>query len=43
MSGKIVHWEIMGPDGNALNAFYGDLFGWTGTAVPSMEGYHLVA
>ena len=38
MSDKIVHWEIMGPDGNALNAFYGDLFGWTGTAVPLHGG-----
>ena len=42
MTGKIVHWEIMGPDGDALNAFYSELFGWSGTAVAGMDGYHLV-
>ena len=42
MTGKIVHWEIMGPDGDALNTFYEDLFGWKGAAVPGFDGYHLV-
>lgn len=40
---KIVHWEVMGPDGVALSAFYHDLFGWKGEEVPGMGGYHMVA
>ncbi|MFQ5555430.1 MAG: VOC family protein [Acidimicrobiia bacterium] len=42
MGNKIVHWELMGPDGEALTGFYGDLFGWKATAVPGFDGYHLV-
>lgn len=42
MSHKIVHWEIMGPDGEALNAFYGELFGWKGEAVPGFDAYHMI-
>ena len=28
MANPIVHWEIIGPDGKALQNFYGQLFGW---------------
>lgn len=36
---QIVHWEIMGPDGEQLAGFYRDLFGWTLQAPPGMDGY----
>lgn len=39
---KIVHWELMGPDANALNSFYGEMFGWKGEEVPGFGGYSLV-
>ena len=42
MANPIVHWEIMGPDGEALNAFYAELFGWKGAEVPGFESYYLV-
>jgi predicted enzyme related to lactoylglutathione lyase len=42
MAAKIVHWEVMGPDGGAMVAFYQDLFGWETSAPPGFEGYHLV-
>lgn len=29
MADRIVHFEILGPDGPALQRFYGDLFGWS--------------
>jgi uncharacterized protein len=29
MSGPIVHLEVVGKDGDALQSFYSDLFGWT--------------
>jgi uncharacterized protein len=28
MSNKVIHFEIVGPDGAALQRFYGDLFDW---------------
>jgi len=43
MAHEIVHWELMGPDGGALTAFYGDLFGWKSEAAPGFDGYNLVA
>jgi hypothetical protein len=38
---KIVHWELMGPDGDKLAAFYGDLFGWNLAPTPGFDGYHM--
>jgi predicted enzyme related to lactoylglutathione lyase len=43
MGNKIVHWELMGPDGDALKSFYGDLFGWETEAVPGFDAYHMVS
>lgn len=40
MAHKIVHWEIMGPDGDALNTFYAELFGWSSEAVPGFNQYY---
>ena len=39
MSHKIVHWELMGPDGDKLAAFYADLFGWNPQAYPGFDNY----
>jgi predicted enzyme related to lactoylglutathione lyase len=39
---KIVHWELMGPDGGALKSFYSEMFGWESEAVPGFDGYHMV-
>lgn len=38
---KIVHWELMGPDGDKLAAFYGDLFGWNLTPSPGFDAYNM--
>lgn len=38
----VVHFEILGPDGPALIAFYRDLFGWDLRQVP-MAGYDTYA
>ena len=43
MAGKIVHFEIMGPDGDELSSFYSDIFGWQGEAVPGFNAYNMVA
>ncbi len=40
---KIVHWELMGPDGDAMKRFYEGLFGWKTEPVPGFEAYHMVA
>ncbi len=29
MANPVVHFEIIGRDGAALNRFYGEVFGWT--------------
>lgn len=29
MANPVVHFEIVGPDGEALQRFYGETFGWT--------------
>lgn len=42
-SHKIVHWELMGPDGSALNNFYNELFGWKGEEVPGFGGYTMIS
>ncbi len=28
MAGKVIHFEVVGKDGPALQRYYGDLFGW---------------
>jgi hypothetical protein len=38
---KIVHWELMGPDGDKLAAFYGDLFGWNLAPSPGFDAYNM--
>lgn len=38
---KIVHWELMGPDGDKLAAFYGELFGWNLAPTPGFDGYSM--
>lgn len=43
MAGKIVHFEIMGPDGDGLTSFYSNVFGWQGDAVPGFDQYNMVA
>lgn len=42
MDHKIVHWELMGPDGNGLKDFYSEAFGWKTEEVPGFGGYHMV-
>jgi predicted enzyme related to lactoylglutathione lyase len=42
MSGKIVHFEINGPDEQALASFYTDVFGWQVQPQPQYQ-YGLVA
>jgi uncharacterized protein len=42
MGNPVVHFEIMGRDGAALQSFYGDLFGWKIVADNPM-GYGVVA
>lgn len=42
MSHPIVHFEILGADGERLAAFYRALFGWTVTPVEEGGGYALV-
>lgn len=39
----IVHWELMGPDGNAQKAFYGGIFDWEFQSVEGFDGYHLAS
>ena len=41
MPAKIVHWEIMGPDGDAMKAFYGDLFDWEFQSTDNFPDYHM--
>ncbi len=43
MANKVVHFEIMGPDPDALAGFYGNLFDWKTEATPGFEGYNLVS
>ncbi len=35
----IVHWELMGPDGDGLKAFYQKIFDWKMSAVPGFNQY----
>lgn len=40
---QIVHWEIMGADGDAQKSFYGDLFDWEFQSPEGFDGYHMVS
>ena len=42
-SHKIVHWELMGADGDKLAAFYEKLFGWQSEPVEGFDSYNMVA
>jgi predicted enzyme related to lactoylglutathione lyase len=37
----IVHWELMGADGDALKGFYSAIFDWKFSSVEGFEGYHM--
>ena len=41
MAARIVHWEIMGPDGDAMKAFYGGLFEWEFQSTDTFPDYHM--
>lgn len=43
MANHIVHWELMGPDGDKLAAFYSELFGWKAQATPGFDNYNMVS
>lgn len=43
MENQIVHWELMGPDGDKLATFYHELFGWEIQPTPGFDSYNLVA
>jgi predicted enzyme related to lactoylglutathione lyase len=40
MGSKVVHFEMSGPDGKALESFYSQLFGWTTAEIPG--GYAVI-
>ncbi|MBT8214404.1 MAG: VOC family protein [Acidimicrobiia bacterium] len=42
MGNPIVHWELMGPDGDAMAGFYKDVFGWESEGVPGFDQYYMV-
>lgn len=37
MGSPVVHFEVMGTDGPALEAFYAELFGWGVQSMPQMN------
>jgi predicted enzyme related to lactoylglutathione lyase len=37
----IVHWELMGPDGDAMKTFYSTIFDWKFQSPPGFENYHM--
>ena len=41
MANKIVHWELMGADGDAQKAFYSTIFDWEFAATEGFENYHM--
>lgn len=41
MADKLVHWEIVGPDADAMKEFYGELFGWDFQSPPGFGDYHM--
>jgi uncharacterized protein len=42
-SNPIVHWELMGPDGDAQKTFYSAIFDWDFETAPGFDGYHMTA
>lgn len=42
MANKIVHWELMGADGEGLSNFYAGMFDWGMQPVDGFDGYNLV-
>ena len=38
----VVHWELMGDDGDGQKAFYESIFDWKFDAPPGFEGYYMV-
>lgn len=42
MANKIVHWELMGADGERLRNFYAGMFDWGMKPVDGFDGYNLV-
>ncbi len=42
MAHKIVHWELMGPDGAKMAEFYRNVFEWSMEAVPGFGEYHMI-
>ena len=42
MGNPVVHFEILGHDGELLGNFYRDLFGWDVTSAEGGGGYHVV-
>ena len=41
MPNPIVHWELMGADGDAQKAFYSAIFDWKFTTAEGFDGYHM--
>ena len=39
MGNPVVHFEVNGPDGSALEKFYCELFGWAMQPLPPEAGY----
>lgn len=37
----IVHWELMGPDGDAMRTFYSTIFDWKLQSPPGFDDYHM--
>ena len=42
-SNPIVHWELMGSDGEAQKSFYQSIFDWKLDAVPGFENYFVTS
>lgn len=42
MTHRIVHWELMGSDGEELAAFYRNLFGWSGESPSGFDHYDMI-
>jgi predicted enzyme related to lactoylglutathione lyase len=40
---KVIHFELMGDDGDGLTKFYEGLFGWKTQAVEGYDGYNFVS
>ena len=38
---RIVHWELMGPDGQVMKDFYSSIFDWEFQSPPGFDNYHM--